>query len=103
MAERTVELGGTRTRVRDEGSGPAVVLVHATPFDLDYWAALATHLRVDHRVIRYDLPGHGASTAAPMPSMDRLVRELVDLLDALDLSTAYVVGHSLGATVALRP
>ena len=102
MGERTVELSGVRTRVRDEGSGPAVVLIHATPFDLDYWSGLATHLHVDHRVIRYDLPGHGTSTAAPMPSTDRLVGDLVDLLDAFDLSMAHVVGHSLGATVALR-
>ena len=37
-----------------------------------------------------------------MPSTDRLVSDLVELLDVLDLPTAHVVGHSLGATVALR-
>ncbi|MDL5160393.1 alpha/beta fold hydrolase [Actinomycetospora termitidis] len=99
MSERPVVLGGVPTRVTDEGAGPAIVLVHATPFDLDYWSGLAAALRADHRVIRYDLPGHGVAADADVPSTGRLVADLVDLLDVLDLPTVHVVGHSLGATV----
>ncbi|MCD2188988.1 alpha/beta fold hydrolase [Actinomycetospora soli] len=100
MSERTVELGDVPTRVVDEGSGPAVVLIHATPFDLDYWSGLALALRSERRVVRYDLRGHGAAAHAPVPTTRRLVADLVELLDRLDLPDAHVVGHSLGAVVA---
>ncbi|MFC5065730.1 alpha/beta fold hydrolase [Actinomycetospora atypica] len=100
--ERSVVLGGVPTRVLDEGRGPAVVLVHATPFDLDYWSGIAADLSADHRVVRYDLPGHGAASAAPVPTTDRLVGDLIDLLDLLDVPDAHLVGHSLGATVVQR-
>ena len=72
--ERSVVLGGVPTRVVDEGRGPVVVLVHATPFDLDYWSGVAAALRADHRVIRYDLPGHGAATATPPSPTTRAPR-----------------------------
>lgn len=84
----------------DDGTGPAIVLVHATPFDLDYWSGLALALRARRRVIRYDLPGHGASADAAVPTTGRLVEDLAELLDHLEVPTAHVVGHSLGATVA---
>lgn len=102
MGERAMVLGGLRTRVVDEGQGQAVVLVHSTPFDLEYWSGLATILRADHRVIRYDLPGHGAASGGALPGIERLACDLVDLLDALDVASAHVVGHSLGATIGQR-
>jgi pimeloyl-ACP methyl ester carboxylesterase len=102
MSERAVVLGGVRTRVVDEGVGPAVVLVHATPFDLDYWSGLALVLKRARRVIRYDLPGHGAATDAPVPATAQLVADLAELLDRLEVADAHVVGHSLGAVVAQR-
>ncbi|WP_084682087.1 alpha/beta fold hydrolase [Actinomycetospora chiangmaiensis] len=102
MSERAVVLGGVRTRVVDEGVGPVVVLVHATPFDLDYWSGLAMQLRGDCRILRYDLPGHGAAAHAPVPCTARLVEDLLELLDLLEVPTAHVVGHSLGAVVGQR-
>ena len=102
MGERQIVLGGVPTRVVDEGSGPVVVLVHATPFDLECWDGLAAALRPDHRVIRYDLPGHGAASSAALPAIDRLADDLVELLDVLEMTTAHIVGHSLGATIAQR-
>ena len=102
MGERQVVLGGVLTRVVDEGSGPVIVLVHATPFDLECWDGLASTLCPDHRVIRYDLPGHGSAAGAAMPAIDRLAGGLVELLDGLEVPAAHVVGHSLGATIAQR-
>ncbi|GAA4836974.1 3-oxoadipate enol-lactonase [Actinomycetospora corticicola] len=99
MSDTAVVLGGARTRVVDEGVGPVVVLVHATPFDLDYWSGLAFLLRGERRVVRYDLRGHGAATDAPVPDTGRLVADLAELLDRLDLGSVHLVGHSLGATV----
>ncbi|WP_433799973.1 alpha/beta fold hydrolase [Actinomycetospora sp. CA-084318] len=100
MSDAAVELGGVPTRVVDEGSGPVVVLVHATPFDLDYWSGLACALRSGCRVVRYDLRGHGAAAEAPVPTTARLVEDLRELLDVLDVGSAHLVGHSLGAVIA---
>ncbi len=55
----------------------------------------------DFRVIRYDTRGHGLSEAPPPPySVDDLARDVVGLLDALEIKEAAVCGLSLGGVIA---
>ena len=42
--------------VREEGSGPAVVLIHGYPLDGDMWADVSRRLASKFRVLRPDLP-----------------------------------------------
>ncbi len=84
-----------------EGSGPAVVLVHGVGLDLAMWGPQAAALRARRRVLRYDLIGHGATPGLSQPlSLDDFAAQLEDLLDALELERAALVGFSMGALVA---
>src|SRR3954469_1295889 len=51
-ASRFVSVDGMEVHVRDEGSGPAVVLLHGTSSSLHTWDGWAQRLREGHRVVR---------------------------------------------------
>ncbi len=97
-----VSVDGAPFEVRDEGEGQALALLHGFPLDHKIWDAQAAALAGRARVIRYDLRGLGESPATPGPYlMERLAGDLVEILDALGVERAVVVGHSLGGYVAL--
>jgi len=93
---------------RDEGrrDGPPLVFVNALGSDLRIWDEVAERLAPDFRVVRYDKRGHGLSELGPSESgLDRAdmadyARDLAELLDALGVTRATVVGLSIGGLVA---
>ncbi|MCZ4342176.1 alpha/beta hydrolase [Sphingomonadaceae bacterium G21617-S1] len=103
-ADRFVTIEGARIRVRDEGprNAPPVLLIHGYTFSLESWDAWAADLARDHRVIRFDLAGHGLS--GPMPrggyGTAARVRQLGKLMDKLGLARASIAGNSFGGLVA---
>lgn len=78
---------------------PTVVLLHAAMGSARRYFAWVPHLARHHRVVRLDLRGHGKSQV-PSPEqelrLDRLVRDVVELLDHLGLESAHIVGNSAG-------
>lgn len=103
-ADRMVEIDGARLRVRIEGpeTAPPIVLIHGFTFSLETWDGWAADLARDHRVIRYDLSGHGLSDPDPQArygTADR-VRQLKALLDRLGIARATLAGNSFGGLVA---
>jgi pimeloyl-ACP methyl ester carboxylesterase len=102
MHEASVRLHGRELVYRTAGEGPCVLLVHGITQDAGTWASLAPRLE-GHRVLAPDLPGHGRSTNPPGDhSMGAYASALRDLLLALEIPSATVVGHSLGGGVALQ-
>lgn len=94
---------GYRTRVRQDGTGAVLVLVHGTPLDTRAWDPLVPLLRERHRVVRFDARGHGAARSTPVPeSFAPLADDVAALLDELDVHRAHVVGHSWGGQIAQR-
>ncbi len=87
----------------ENGSGPAVVLLHAFPMDSSLWAAQRAALAgAGHRVITPDLPGFGGSAlAATAPSLDAMADSVVALLDHLGIEQAVVGGLSMGGYVTM--
>lgn len=81
------------------GRGPTVVLLHGGGLDLRMWNALLPQLTPAHRVVRWDAPGHGASTAPAHPTAET-TDELLALLDHLRIGRATLVGFSMGAGTA---
>ncbi len=99
-----VEVSGVRLHVRDSGpkGAPAVILIHGFGGSLHTWEPWALVLAVDHRVIRFDLPGSGLSM--PDPSGDytdaRSLQLLIALMEQRGIARASVVGHSIGGRIA---
>ncbi len=95
-----LEVDGARLRYRDEGHGPALILIHGWMLDLDMWEAQAAALSAAYRVIRLDRRGFGLSSG--MPSLARDVDDLAALCRRLKLRRIAILGMSQGARVALR-
>lgn len=95
--------GGTELFCLVEGhsAGTPVVFVNGLTMDTSAWAAVAEPLGGDRPVVRYDCRGQGASDkpAGPYPP-ERHAADLADLLDALGIDRAHLVGLSNGGLVA---
>ena len=83
----------------DRGAGPAVLLVHGFALDGRAWQPQIAEFERDHRVVTVDLPGFGPRPAKEGPGTSD-ARAALDVLDALGIDRAHVVGHSLGGAVA---
>ncbi|MBV9076381.1 MAG: alpha/beta hydrolase [Methylobacteriaceae bacterium] len=98
----TVDVGQTSLHVRHAGQGEAVLLMHGWCGSSHSWRRLAPRLARDHRVIVPDMRGNGWSKK-PDSGYDARsgARDMKGLLDRLGVETAHVVGHDMGAPVAL--
>ncbi len=101
--EWEIALHGRRVIYRVAGSGPPVVLIHGMLNSSSHWQAVAQSLAGDHTVVAPDLIGHGDS-AAPRGdySLGAHAASIRDLLAAIGMDSASIVGHSLGGGVAMQ-
>ena len=95
-----IETNGARLRYRDDGQGPAVILVHGWSLDLDMWQAQVAALTSNFRVIRLDRRGFGLSSGYPSIAGD--AADLYALCEHLGLQSVSLVGMSQAARVVLR-
>jgi pimeloyl-ACP methyl ester carboxylesterase len=99
-----MRIGDIDVAYRITGRGPPVVLVHGLACGQRMWFHQRRGLSGRHTVVTYDLRGHGHSDApaeAARYSSGHLARDLVGLVDALDLGKVAVVGFSMGGGPAL--
>ncbi|HJV85613.1 MAG TPA: alpha/beta hydrolase [Noviherbaspirillum sp.] len=82
---------------------PTVVFIHGAQNDHSVWI-LQTRYFAHHGfgVLAVDLPGHGRSKGAPLPSVEAMSDWLLALLDAAGVQKASLVGHSMGSLIALE-
>jgi pimeloyl-ACP methyl ester carboxylesterase len=101
--EWQIELHGHRVVYRIAGSGPPVVLIHGMVNSSRHWEEVALRLATDHTVVAPDLIGHGDS-ATPRGdySLGAHAASIRDLLTAIGIERATIVGHSLGGGVAMQ-
>jgi pimeloyl-ACP methyl ester carboxylesterase len=101
---RYLEVGGTQVRIRDTGpkDAPALILLHGFGSSLETWEAWAQSLSVDHRVVRFDLPGCGLSEPDRTGNYGdaRSITLVKDLMDGLGIESATLVGNSMGGRIA---
>jgi haloacetate dehalogenase len=104
----TVPIRGADYLVGTAGNGPPVLLLHGFPQTHYCWRRVVPALVEEHTVVLTDLRGYGASSAPAGGSQGEgytkreLASDLVELLDALEIPSAAVVGHDRGARVAYR-
>ena len=79
---------------------PVVVFSNSLGATAEMWDAQARALAGRCRVLRYDTRGHGRSQTSGPVRLDTLVKDVIGLLDALAISSAHVVGLSLGGITA---
>src|SRR5579862_2386630 len=98
-----VSLHGHRVNFSIAGQGPAVVLIHGVAGRAGQWDKTAQLLAEHHTVVAPDLLGHGDS-AKPRGdySLGAHASGIRDLLVALKIERASVVGHSLGGGIAMQ-
>lgn len=82
---------------------PPVVLIHGVGMASEVWAPQIDALAAGHDVIALDMPGHGGSSLPPEDArLSDYADQVVALMDGLGLASAALVGHSMGALVALE-
>ena len=99
---QTIPIDGGTLSYADDGTGSAIVLIHGFLLDHSIWDGIVPSLTPRARVIRPDLRGLGRSSVTPGPYlMEALAADVAALLDAKRITSATLVGHSLGGYVAL--
>jgi pimeloyl-ACP methyl ester carboxylesterase len=98
--ERAALGDGVEIAYREEGSGDPLLLIHGITEDHRAWDELAPALARDARVVRIDLPGHGASSPLPEYSAGAFAAATARFLAVTGVKRPRVIGHSLGGVVA---
>jgi pimeloyl-ACP methyl ester carboxylesterase len=78
----------------------AAVCIHGSGADGVVWSYQLSRLSRDYKIIIADLPGHGRSGGKPLESTGAYAKWLEQLRTALDLSSFFIFGHSLGGAIA---
>ena len=101
------EVGGARVFAQTGGRSidpllPTVVMIHGAGMDQTIWQQQSRYL-AHHgwNVLAIDLPEHGRSSGIARSSVSASADWLINFLDAAELETVALVGHSLGALISL--
>jgi 3-oxoadipate enol-lactonase len=99
-----VESDGARIRYRFDGNerGPVVMFSNSLGTNLSMWDAQVPALVAHFHVLRYDTRGHGQSSITAGPySIMQLGRDVVRLLDELEIERAHFCGLSMGGMTGM--
>lgn len=100
---RIATIDGVEVHYRDEGQGPAILMIHGSQSTLRTWDFIAPLLQRNYRVIRYDIPPQGLSG----PVSDEAAAHVepasfaIHLLDSLGVDRVTCVGVSSGGTTCM--
>jgi pimeloyl-ACP methyl ester carboxylesterase len=82
---------------------PAAVFLHGAQHDHSVWALQSRYLaHHGFAVLAPDLPGHGRSAGPGLETVQAMAQWLICLLDAAGVGQARLIGHSMGALIALH-
>lgn len=98
-------INNLKVSYNDEGpeGAPVVVFIHGFPFNKSMWDPQAEALKATFRVIAYDVRGHGNTDARTTDfSIELFVKDLLGLLDTLQLDKVVLCGLSMGGYIALK-
>ena len=84
------------------GDGPALVLIHANPFDHDLWLYQTAHFSTWFRVIGIDIRGYGRSAKVTAPfTLKDMCNDALSVMDELGIDRALLMGCSVGSGTAI--
>jgi 3-oxoadipate enol-lactonase len=86
--------------LRGPENAPCLVLSHCLAANMGLWEKQVRDLGGSYRILRYDIRGHGSSSAPEGNySMEGLAQDLKALLDRLDMQRVHLAGISLGGMI----
>ena len=94
-----MEVNGKEIAVEQVGDGDALVMVHGLGGTSNSWFPQVESLARFFRVVRPDLEGSGRSPATGALSIASFAADVIALMDALEIPTAHLCGHSMGTIV----
>ncbi len=98
----TLEYKNININYTISGKGSSVVLLHGFLETLDMWDNIEHELSQNHIVICIDLLGHGKTDCLGyVHTMEDMADAVFAVLSHLKIKSAHVIGHSMGAYVAL--
>jgi 3-oxoadipate enol-lactonase len=102
MPRRDVTIGDTFVRI--SGQGLPLVFVHGFTTTSEFWREQAEEFSKTYRVIRINLPGHGASPAPRSRSycLEGFVEDVARVFQELSIERAVLIGLSMGGIVAQK-
>ena len=83
------------------GTGTPLMFLHGFGAELAAWRPLVARIALQNPMLGVDLAGHGAAPASAVAGFDVLVDDLAQRLADAGITSAHLVGHSLGAAVAV--
>ncbi len=107
-ASRFVDAGRLRWHVQvmqhADAAVPVALLLHGTGAATHSWRDMMPLLAKDFTVVAPDLPGHGFTTGRPPGglAMSAMAAAVSELMAAMTVVPALIVGHSAGAAIAVR-
>lgn len=96
-----LEWNGSASEIREQGSGPAIVLVHGFPLDGAMWSGVARALAPKFHVFKPDLPGRGNTGAAAPASIAGYADFIEALVNELPAPVG-LAGFSFGGYISLE-
>lgn len=103
MQEKRVKTNGIELQIRDtEKDAEAIIFLHFSGANLMMWQRVVPYFCAGHRIVLVDLRGHGKSDRPETGyHMDVMARDIVGVMEGLQLERTHVLGSSLGAEVGL--
>lgn len=84
-------------------NAPVIIFIHGFPLNKSMWNKQVEVMKVNFRVIAYDIRGHGESDTGNDPfSIDLFVDDLIRFMNALKIHKASLCGLSMGGYIALK-
>ena len=94
--------GNRRIGYREQGAGATILALHGVGSSSQSYTEQLSGLSQHYRVIAWDAPGYGGSDDSPQssPTPADYADDAAQLMDALDINAAHIVGHSMGGLIA---
>jgi pimeloyl-ACP methyl ester carboxylesterase len=98
-----IHANGIEVHYHLQGKGTPIVFLHPPCIASRVFTYLRNDLSLDHKTMLFDFRGHGRSATSQTPiTFPLLVEDTKQLMDALEIKSAYICAYSLGTMVALE-
>ncbi|WP_286232860.1 alpha/beta fold hydrolase [Thalassotalea sediminis] len=87
---------------QQQGSGSDLILIHGLLGSLENLNMVAKPLSLQYKVTNVDVRNHGASPHIDDMNYESLAKDIIDTMDALDITQASILGHSMGGKIAMQ-